>query len=150
MQGQPAVPRSAPAAPAAAGVTIKPEPGSKGTGKGAGNGGFAGQPMHAYVTGVDCAVVPAGSNWMPPCGCGASIFTGPRPGQHATWDCPLRYIAKFGRCPGFLLTGLRDPAQWLAGDILTRAAKDDWMRFIQQHSLKLPREKDSRPPPFHL
>jgi hypothetical protein len=136
---------SPPAAPAAAGVAIKSEPGGKTTGK-----GFAGQPMHAYVTGADCAVAPAGTPWMPPCGCANSIVSGPRPGPHATWDCPLRYIAKFGRCPGFLLTGLRDPAQWLPGDILTRAAKDDWLQLIAQHHLKLPREKDAHSPPFHL
>jgi hypothetical protein len=106
--------------------------------------------MHAYVTGADCAVAPAGTPWMPPCGCANSIISGPRPGPHATWDCPLRYIAKFGRCPGFLLTGLRDPAQWLPGDILTRAAKDDWLQLIAQHHLKLPREKDAHSPPFHL
>ncbi len=106
--------------------------------------------MHAYVTGADCAVAPAGAHWMPPCGCAGSISSGPRPSPHATWDCQLRYIAKYGRCPGYLLTGQRDPSQWLAGDILTRAAKDDWMQFIAQHNLKLPREKEAYPPPFHL
>ncbi len=86
---------------------------------------FSCQPQHAYVTGRDCAAVPEGHVWKPPCGCANHMGPGPRPGLHATWDCPLCFIEKHGRCPGSLASGRRDPAQWLAGDILTRAAKDD-------------------------
>ena len=107
--------------------------------------------MHGYVTGRDCASAPEGGTWTPPCGCGNhSNAPGYAPGPHATWDCPLRYIARCGFCPGFLHNGLRDPAQWQDAYQLTRAAKDKWVELIGTYNLPLPRERLARPPPFHL
>jgi hypothetical protein len=109
---------------------------------------FLSQPQHPYVTGADCGSVPAGLSRRPPCGC---HHHKPQynPGPHATWDCPLRYVAQCGSCPGFNLVGTRDPAQW-QGEILTRAAKSAWLTLIAKHALPLPNCKDARPPPFHL
>ena len=108
---------------------------------------FSSQPQHAWVTGEDCAAAPPHSCWTPVCGCANSCGV-PNIGLHATWDCPLRYWKSFQRCPGFLPSGARDPAQW-AGDRLTRAAKDAWLAFIAEEELPLPFELGARPPPFH-
>ncbi len=113
---------SPPAVPAFAPAPIKQEPG--GVKKRKEKETFSSQPTHAYVSGTDCAVVPDGEVWMPLCHCGNAGALGFGQGPHATWDCPLRYIQKYGRCPCFLLSGQRDASQWLAGNILTRAAKD--------------------------
>jgi hypothetical protein len=40
---------------------------------------FSSQPMHAYVSGSDCAIVPEGQVWMPPCGNTAAIASSSRP-----------------------------------------------------------------------
>ena len=113
---------------------------------------FLSQPMHGYVSGSDAAVVPAGLNWHPVCGCRNSQGPpGYNPGPHATWDCPFRYMQRCGYCPGFNPDGTKDPAQWLpGGDVLTRATKDKWLDLIRQHDLPLPRELGARAPDFHM
>ena len=83
---------------------------------------FLGQPQHIYLTGPGYNAVPAGEVRVPPCGCGSKHGAGYRPGPYATWDCPFRYMARYGSCPGFLPSGLKDPAQW-SGDHLTTPAK---------------------------
>ena len=138
-----------PAAPAY-GATIRAEPAGQPRQGKAEKGKFLGQPQHAYVTGSDCAIVPEGEVWSPPCSCGNHGGPSYQPGPHATWDCPLRYFQKHGRCPGFLANGARDPSQWLAGNTLTREAKDAWLVLLRQHNWPLPREPKARPPPFHL
>ena len=110
---------------------------------------FASQPQHTYVTGEDCAIVPVNTVRKPACGCGNKHGAAYKPGLHATWDCPHRYIAKYGRCPGFLANGFRDPTQW-NGNSLTRAAKAAWVTLIQAEDLPLPHGGSSRAPPFHL
>ncbi len=95
--------------------------------------------MHDYVSSTDCAIVPEGEVWMPPCHCGNAGCPAYRLGLHSTWDFPLCYIQKYGWCPCFLLSWQRGPSQWLAGDTLTRAAKDDWLLLIGQQNLQLPR-----------
>ncbi len=70
-------------------------------------------------------------------------------GLHATWDCPLRYIERWGSCPGFLNDGSKDQAQWLpGGEVLTRAAKDKRVELIGEHILPLPNEPGMRAPDF--
>ena len=113
--------------------------------------GFAAQPQHTYVTGEDCASVPSGEVRKPQCGCAnrhGPAYAAYRPGLHATWDCPIRYIDKWNSCPGFLKNGQRDPTIW-AGNNLTRAAKDEWGVFIGKYNLPLPTGPGFRPPPFH-
>ena len=126
----PSAPPSSTASPNAAGpVAIKQEVQS-----------FLSQPMHGYVTGDDCAVVPAGEQRKPPCGCANKHGPHYHPGPHATWDCPHRYIARFGFCPGFLPTGFRDASQW-NGPNLSRAAKAAWVKLITDKDLPLPDRK---------
>jgi hypothetical protein len=130
-------------------VAVKPKPGSQRSKKEkAKDQSFLGQQQHGYVSGSDCATVPDGLAWSPPCGCRNHGTLDYNPGPHATWDCPLRYIQRCGRCPGFRADGSRDPAQWLGGNILTREAKDDWLKLLKDYNLPLPREPAARPPPF--
>ena len=103
----------APAPPAAhapyAHVKAEPEPlhqkRDKSRRDGGGAGGdkekFLSQPMHAYVSGRDVASAPEGETFTPPCCCGSWGNPGYHPGPHTTWDCPLRYIQRYGSCPGF-------------------------------------------------
>ena len=132
-------PVAAPAKP-----VIKPDPGAS-----ASLQGFLSQPMHVYVTGVNYNVVPAGECRAPPCGCGAKHGPNYRPGPHATWDCPFRYMARYGSCPGFLSNGQRNPNHW-HGDALTRRAKDEWVTLITKLNLPLPSGADFRPVNFAL
>jgi hypothetical protein len=139
---------SSPAAtpsPAAAKVVIKSDPGAPPPDRPAQS--FLSQPQHVYVTGVGYNAVPAGECRQPPCGCGAKHGPTYRPGPHATWDCPFRYMQRYGSCPGFLPTGHRDPSQW-NGDALTRRAKDEWVKLIVSLNLPLPTGGDYRPANF--
>jgi hypothetical protein len=68
---------------------IKPEAAPPASGKEP----FLGQPQHIYLTGPGYNAVPAGEVRVPPCGCGSKHGAGYRPGPHATWDCPFRYMA---------------------------------------------------------
>ena len=83
----------------------------------------------------------------PPCGCAGKNGANYKPPPHATWDCQLRYIGRYGSCSGFLPTGHRDPSQW-AGENLTRAAKDAWVKLIEQHDLPLPQGPGNWAPNF--
>jgi hypothetical protein len=40
-------------------------------------------------------------------------------GPHARWDCPLRFIAQCGYCPGFTTNGLRFRSAWVDHDTMT-------------------------------
>ncbi len=105
--------------PGAGAQTNQPEPQPSSQ---ANKEGFLSQPQHVYITGTGYNAVPAGEQRSPACGCGAKHGADYRPGPHATWDCPFRYIARYGSCPGFLPSGWRDPAQW-NGDSLTVRAR---------------------------
>ena len=96
---------------------------------------FLSQPMHVYVSGTDVGIVPAGMCWRQQCNCAnRSTASGAAQGLHATWECPLRYIDQCGSCQGFFHDGSRDPAQWLpGGEVLTRAAKEEWVKLINRH-----------------
>ncbi len=106
--------------------------------------------MHGYVSGLDLAIVPAGAHWQPSCGCAnRAVFSVAPPGPHATWDCPLRYIAQCGYCPGFHSDGTKDLTQWApGGDVLTRATRDAWLKLIDDYRLPLPRDPGARAPDF--
>ena len=41
-------------------------------------------------------------------------------GAHARWDCPLRYIAQCGYCPGFIHEGLRLRSAWHDDDTMPK------------------------------
>ena len=109
---------------------------------------FCGQPQHCWTSGTDCASVPPGEVRNPACRCsGSAAGSGSTP--HAIWDCPLRYIAVFGKCPGFRIDGSRDPAQW-NGSCLTRAAKTAWQQLITFEEIPAPSGAGFAPTPFHL
>ncbi len=101
------------------------------------------------MTGEDCALPPAGAPRKPACNCGSKHGPAYKPGPHCTWECPLRYIQRFGWCPGYLGTGFRDPTKW-QGANLTPAAKLEWIALIQRENLALPQGPGYRVPPFHL
>jgi hypothetical protein len=110
---------------------------------------FLGQPQHIYVTGAGYNAVAPGEQRSPPCSCGSKHGSTYLPGLHATWDCPFRYMARCGSCPGFLASGQRDPAQW-NGDSLTTRAKQAWVKLIKDHDLPLPNGPGGKPPNFAL
>jgi hypothetical protein len=91
---------------------------------------FCSHPLHAYISGDDCAVIPASRCAQPSFDCGAKMGAADYvPGPHATWDCVLLYWKVLGCCPGFSENGRRDPAQW-RGNNLTLQAKDGWIALI--------------------
>jgi hypothetical protein len=111
---------------------------------------FCGIPQHAYVIGEDCAI-PGPLHRNPRCPCLDLTYTAPAetPGQHASWDCPLRFWRVLRACPGFHPDGSRDPSQWL-GPNLAPAAKRAWLDLINKEELPLPSNKSCRMPPFHM
>ena len=136
-------------------VPVKPEPGSAPSRDKSGREReekqrFLGQPLHVYVAGTDAGTVPPGTCLRPSCGCANRLrAVGVTPGLHATWDCPLRYVEQCGFCPGFNNDGSKDPTQWLpGGEVLTRAAKDEWLELIRKHDLPLANEPGVRAPDF--
>jgi hypothetical protein len=66
--------------------------------------------------------------------CTSRTCEGLNAGYHASWNCPLRFWAVRGMCPGFLPNGARDPAAW-NGDEITDATRAQWKSFDQ--SLRL-------------
>ena len=113
--------------------------------------GYLGLPAHAWVCGANAAPPPpadGSASFTPPCRCGEALGF---PGPHATWNCPLRYFARRGSCPGFLPTGERDPAAW-AGDNITDETKRRWKRFVSAHdgkpALELAKSARTGPPNF--
>ncbi len=91
--------------------------------------------------------MPPGDHGSPPCGCASKHGPGYQPGPHATWDCPFRYIARYGSCPGFLPSGQKDPAQW-NGDSLTARAKQAWVKLIKDLDPPLPSGAGGKAPNF--
>jgi hypothetical protein len=119
----------------ASGSRVKAEPGSDNSVRDSNkHSPFCGQPAHSWLVGTRCSPVEAGKVMHPECKC-AVMHPHLGIGAHSTWDCPLRYIQVFGRCPGFDQGGLRDPRAW-QGDQLTDATKADWVAFIRKHRLQ--------------
>ena len=135
---------AAAAAPPPPAVAVKQEPAG-----GVKSYGFLSQPQHAYVSGLDCDIVPVGHSRRQHCWCRNSHGPHYIPGPHATWDCPHRFIKRFGSCPGFLANGFRDPTMW-HGDNLVKAGKQAWVDFIQQHDLPIPMGSGAAAPPFYM
>jgi hypothetical protein len=63
-------------------------------------------------------------------GCTCAISTA-YPGRiHRPFECPIRYHASLGACPGWTAAGIRIPACWI-GDDLTDACRAEWRTFAQ-------------------
>ena len=92
--------------------------------------GFIGLPTAKVIVGQDIGfdLVPG----PPTCTCAINIFF---PGSvHRGYECPLRYIARFGSCPGWALPGARIPSAW-NGDTLAPATRAEWTAYIIRHKL---------------
>jgi hypothetical protein len=75
---------------------------------------------------------------QPECAC-RRRFDAPHQGStgpHARWDCPLRFIAQCGYCPGFTTNGLRLRSAWIDHDTKTPDTVAEWERFIEAKDLK--------------
>ena len=92
--------------------------------------GFLGIPGATVIVGQDIGFDPAPG--PPICTCSIATFF---PGTvHRGFECPLRYIARYGRCPGWTLPGVRIPAAW-NGNCLTPATRAEWLTYITQFDL---------------
>jgi hypothetical protein len=98
--------------PSRRGSESSPHRGGKGTGSSQAEQrkrdglAFCSQPLHAYITGDDCAVIPAPQCAQLSCDCGTKMGSADySPGLYATWDCALRYWKVLGCCPCFLENG---------------------------------------------
>ena len=86
--------------------------------------GFIGKPLSALICGKNFGVTVPGTPRL--CTCPISrAFTGH---SHFPLECPFRYHAHRGSCPGWTATGQRIPAAW-AGDDITPACQAEWRTF---------------------
>lgn len=106
-----------------------------GIGGGIGKLAFLGKPVSATLVGRSLAVMdvsqqPSRLHCNCRSGLGAQIQ-----GPHLTFECPLKYLHRYGSCPGFNHDGSKDPNAW-AGDDLTDATKKKWRDLIAIHALQ--------------
>ena len=118
-------------------VKMEPHGGGGGQHSGGGGGGILAQPAHAWLLGKYAPH--SGPAALPPgCACWKkfeAVHQGSI-GAHARWDCPLRYIAQCGFCPGFSGNGLRLRGGWIDHDTPTDDTVADWKRLIEAKGLK--------------
>jgi hypothetical protein len=63
-------------------------------------------------------------------GCLCAVSTA-YPGRiHRPFECPIKYHATFGACPGWTAASTRIPACW-NGNELTNACRAEWRTFAQ-------------------
>ena len=60
--------------------------------------------------------------------CTCAIFRAFPGSVHYPFECPLKYHAHRGSCPGWTNTGQRIPASW-SGDDITPACQAEWRTF---------------------
>ena len=97
--------------------------------------GFLGQPSHHWLLGKFAPYTGPGSV-SHPCACYRKfVARGITIGPHARWDCPLRYIAQCGYCPGFNHEGLRLPGAWHDDDWMTKETVEAWKQLIATKGL---------------
>ena len=86
-----------------------------------GRTGFLGKPVSALICGKNFGVTIPGTFRL--CSCPISrAFTGH---THYPFECPFRYHAQRGGCPGWTAAGTRIPASWV-GDDITPACQAEW------------------------
>jgi hypothetical protein len=98
------------------------------------------QPSHRWILGKYAAYQGTGC-LRPECTCYNNFDVAHRGaiGQHARWDCPLRFIAQCGRCPGFTANGLRLRSAWIDDDTMTHDTVLEWKRLIEERGLQVAR-----------
>jgi hypothetical protein len=85
---------------------------------------FVGKPVSALIIGNNFGLAN-----LPPgrcCPCAITRVYASR--THRTFECPLKYWAARGACPGWTATGDRIPASW-NGDDITPACQAEWRAF---------------------
>ena len=89
-------------------------------------GPFLGKPISPLIVGSNIGLnIPSFSK-----GCLCAVSTA-YPGRiHRTFECPIKYHATLGACPGWTAAGTRIPACW-NGDDLTDACRAEWRTFVQ-------------------
>jgi len=86
--------------------------------------GFIGKALSALIIGNNHGVTIPGNPRT--CACAISKAF---PGRtHFPFECPIKYHAHRGVCPGWTATGLRIPTAW-AGDDITPATQAEWRAF---------------------
>ena len=129
----PAAGRGAPPPPAQlGGAQLMPPPAAPGRGRGAPAPGAGGQQPAAFL-GRPCAPVIVGNDrGIPyvvrrPCVCAvAAAFPAT---SHSSWECPVKYHARYNRCPGWTAAGTRIPGAWV-GDNLAPATVAEWRDWL--------------------
>ena len=85
---------------------------------------YVGKPLSSLVIGDKLGLVLP--SYTRHCTCAISRSF---PGKtHFVFECPIRYHATRGQCPGWTAAGLRIPTSW-AGDDLTAATQAEWKTF---------------------
>jgi hypothetical protein len=89
-------------------------------------GSFLGKPVSALIVGSNIGLNIA--SFTRGCSCPISLAY---PGRsHRSFECPIRYHASLGACPGWTAAGVRIPACW-NGEDLTDACRAEWRTFAQ-------------------
>jgi hypothetical protein len=87
---------------------------------------FLGKPISPVIIGEDIALNIPSFNRGCLCAVGLAF-----PGRiHRPFECPIKYHAALGACPGWTSAGARIPACW-NGDNLTDACKAEWRTFAR-------------------
>ena len=87
-------------------------------------GPFLGKALSALIVGTNHGVTIPGNPRT--CACAiAKAFPGR---THFPFECPIKYHAHRGQCPGWTAAGLRIPAAW-HGDDITPATQAEWRTF---------------------
>jgi hypothetical protein len=89
-------------------------------------GPFLGKPIYPVIVGTDIGLnIPTFGR-----GCLCPISAA-FPGRiHRPFECPIKYHAALGACPGWTAAGTRIPACW-NGDDLTDACRAEWRIFAR-------------------
>ncbi len=118
----PPAPPPVPAAPRPQARQPAPPPGqgSRPTGP------FLGKPISPLIVGSNIGLnIPSYTK-----GCLCAVSTA-YPGRiHRAFECPIKYHATLGACPGWTAAGVKIPACW-NGDDLTDACRAEWRTFVQ-------------------
>ena len=113
-------------------------PGGRGMGRGRGAPAdpmaqqreyFLGLPTAPVIVGEDRGIPSAPKR---PCRCPIAAAFPASP--HCSWECPIRYHARYHACPGWTAAGTRIPGAWI-GNNLAPATVDEWKTFIGRTGL---------------